>query len=348
MKSSNTALKKCFASIVAAVIICSAYLGSIKNTVYADYNQGIVTFVTSLYSDCLGRTPDSAGLDDWCAKLASGQISGKQAAYGFFFSPEFQTNANSMTDDELIDAYYKVFLNRAADPSGKTYWAGQIAGTTNDISILFTGFADSAEFADKCANYGITAGSHIDVPTTTRGTVTSSASASGSIPIDATHFPDSGLREFLSRRWDMNGDGLLDKDEIGNVSCINVSDMGVTDLTGIEYFTELTIIVAENNNLNSIDISNFPNLREIYVYGNNITSIDISNNRYLRDAYYYTLNYGMHDDCDPRNFATSQASYDSAVNLMANTQHYGMMDYTDPDSMIPRSIWCDLNVRIIT
>lgn len=133
------------------------------------YNQGIVTFVTSLYSDCLGRTPDAAGLNDWCSKLASGQISGKQCAYGFFFSPEFQAKANSMTDGDFIEAYYRVFLNRTSDPGGRSYWSGQIANTTNDISILFTGFADSTEFAQKCASYGITAGSHINVPTTVRG-----------------------------------------------------------------------------------------------------------------------------------------------------------------------------------
>ena len=265
MRRISIVLRKCFAAIVAAGILCSGYFASVKNVVYADYNQGIVTFVTSLYSDCLGRTPDSAGLDDWCAKLASGQISGKQAAYGFFFSSEFQTNANSMTDDELIDAYYKVFLNRAADPSGKSYWAGQIAGTTNDISILFTGFADSAEFADKCANYGITAGSHIDVPTTTRGTVTSSASASGSIPIDAAHFPDPRFREYLNNIWywepgapeadysyyadpsnphahSIGEDGIVDSYE-QSVYWDFESLNGITDLTGIEYFTNLFYIM---------------------------------------------------------------------------------------------------------
>ena len=141
------------------------------------YNQGIVTFVTSLYSDCLGRTPDPAGLNDWCSKLASGQISGKQCAYGFFFSPEFQSKANSMTDDQFIECYYRVFLNRTSDPGGRSYWAGQIAGTTNDISILFTGFADSTEFAQKCASYGIVTGGHINVPTTVRGTASSGGSA---------------------------------------------------------------------------------------------------------------------------------------------------------------------------
>lgn len=34
---------------------------------------------------------------------------------------------------------------------------------------MFTGFADSTEFASKCASYGITAGPHIDIPTTVRG-----------------------------------------------------------------------------------------------------------------------------------------------------------------------------------
>lgn len=164
------ALKKSAAAVVAMAVLCAAYLGICTNQVNADgYNQGIVTFVTSLYADCLGRNPDPVGLNDWCAKLASGQITGKQCAYGFFFSPEFQAKANNMSDDAFIEAYYRVFLNRTSDPNGKAYWAGKIANTTNDISILFTGFADSIEFANKCASYGITAGPHINVPTTVRG-----------------------------------------------------------------------------------------------------------------------------------------------------------------------------------
>ena len=70
--------------------------------------------------------------------------------------------------------------NRGSDPSGLSYWRGKIAGTTNDVSILFTGFADSTEFAGKCASYGITVGSHVDVPTTTRGTSSGGASSGGS------------------------------------------------------------------------------------------------------------------------------------------------------------------------
>lgn len=171
-------LKRILASILSAVIVFTTGAMLVSKTALA-YNAGIEAFVNSLYSDCLGRSADPTGFNDWCNKLATGQITGKQAAYGFFFSPEFIAKANAWSDTELINAYYKVFLNRSADPTGASYWAQQIAGTTNDISILFTGFADSTEFASKCASYGITVGSHVDVPTTVRGTASSGGSSAG-------------------------------------------------------------------------------------------------------------------------------------------------------------------------
>ena len=171
-------LKRILASILSAVIVFTTGAMLVSKTALA-YNAGIEAFVNSLYSDCLGRSADPTGFNDWCNKLATGQITGKQAAYGFFFSPEFQAKANAWSDTELINAYYKVFLNRSADPTGASYWAQQIAGTTNDISILFTGFADSTEFANKCASYGITVGPHVNVPTTVRGSAGSSSGSTG-------------------------------------------------------------------------------------------------------------------------------------------------------------------------
>ena len=159
----RTALGKITATLMASAIF---FLGSMAfkvsdRHVSADgYNAGIEAFVNSLYSDCLGRNADPTGFNDWCSKLSTGQISGKQAAYGFFFSPEFGAKAGRISADDLINTYYKVFLNRDADPAGKTYWSGKIASTStsDDIIILFNGFADSVEFANKCASYGITVG----------------------------------------------------------------------------------------------------------------------------------------------------------------------------------------------
>ena len=160
--------KKIVSALVALIVAVSVFTVVPKSTVNADADP-VVTFVTSLYSDCLGRQPDPTGLNDWVNRLRTGQITGKQAAYGFFFSQEFIAKQNQLSDGDLVDTFYRVFLNRAADQGGKDYWIGKISATQYDITTLFTGFADSTEFAQKCASYGIQAGPHITVPNVPRG-----------------------------------------------------------------------------------------------------------------------------------------------------------------------------------
>ena len=103
-------IKSRFMKLISPIVVCVVFVaGNVSYTVNADsYNSGIVAFVTSLYSDCLERNPDSAGLDEWCSKLANGTITGKQCAFGFFFSAEFNRRANMMDDSTLVDTYYTV------------------------------------------------------------------------------------------------------------------------------------------------------------------------------------------------------------------------------------------------
>ena len=109
--------------MLACVIVFTGGIGITARRALA-YNAGVEAFVNSLYSDCLGRTADPAGFNDWCTRLTNGSITGKQAAYGFFYSSEFINT--EMTCSQAIDIFYRVFLNRAADPAGKAYWLGQI------------------------------------------------------------------------------------------------------------------------------------------------------------------------------------------------------------------------------
>ena len=181
LKTIKRLIRKAIVSVLTAAILAGGGLGlTVKNALA--YNAGIEAFVNSLYSDCLGRTADPTGFNDWCNKLATGQITGKQAAYGFFYSPEFINT--TMTAEQLIDTYYHVFLNRTADPAGKSYWLGKIShyDFVGDLGILFTGFADSVEFANKCASYGIIAGDHIAVSTSTAVTAGGGSGSSSSAP----------------------------------------------------------------------------------------------------------------------------------------------------------------------
>ena len=183
MKVRNLVKGIATALAIALIAPCAVF----NNKVYADSN-GIQTFVTSLYSDCLGRTPDPVGLNDWCTKLANGTISGKECAYGFFFSPEFRAKAETMPAGALVDTYYRVFLNRSADGAGKDYWMQRIAPTSvsDDIIILFNGFADSTEFANKCASYGITVGTVTTPAVSVGGGATSGGATGGNTPATDT------------------------------------------------------------------------------------------------------------------------------------------------------------------
>ncbi len=145
---------KLLAVIMSAAVVLMSTVSLGADQVRADAD-GITTFVTSLYSDCLGRSPDGDGLNYWDSRLRSHAISGKDCARGFFYSTEFASKASSMTDAQLIETYYRVFLNRSSDDQGRSYWASLIAGRSDGITVLFDGFSDSVEFGLKCASYGI-------------------------------------------------------------------------------------------------------------------------------------------------------------------------------------------------
>lgn len=57
-------------------------------SIYRAENKMVTDFVTRLYTICLNRTSDQAGLNSWIQTLENGQ-SGTEVAHGFIFSNEF-------------------------------------------------------------------------------------------------------------------------------------------------------------------------------------------------------------------------------------------------------------------
>ena len=61
----------------------------------------------------------------------------------------------------------------------------------------------------------------------------------------------------------------------GSIYC---SNMAISDLTGIEAFTEITILDCSDNQISTLDVSNNTLLTHLSVFSNSLTSLDVSSN----------------------------------------------------------------------
>ena len=101
------------------------------------------------------------------------------------------------------------------------------------------------------------------------------------IVIDKENFPDDIFREYLLGQ-DYGKDGVLTEREIMNITEMDVYDMDISSLQGIEYFTALTVLDCDDNELTTLDISKNTALVKLYCSMNYLTSLDITNNVALK------------------------------------------------------------------
>ena len=101
------------------------------------------------------------------------------------------------------------------------------------------------------------------------------------IAIDKANFPDDNFREYLLGQ-DYGKDGVLTEREIMNITEMDVYDMEISSLQGIEYFTALTVLDCDDNELTTLDISKNTALVKLYCSWNHLTSLDITNNVALK------------------------------------------------------------------
>lgn len=174
------------------------YINSYKANINKD--KKIEEFVTRLYSVCLNRKPDAAGLADWTNKLKNGKVTGTQIAYNFIFSNE--AVKKNLCNSCYINQLYNCFMGRNADSNGKNYWLDKISkGATR--GEVFTGFATSNEFKKICSDYGITAGTGNWNSATMM--VTGNCGSCGEKNNTVNDFIDRLYRVCLGRSSDANG-----------------------------------------------------------------------------------------------------------------------------------------------
>lgn len=117
-----------------------------------------------------------------------------------------------------------------------------------------------------------------------------SVQAADSIAINSTNFTDRNFRAVVSSWYDEDGDGYLSQEEISGVTLISVSgmlvdtcgdDAQITDLKGIEYFTDCKRLRCGGIGLTALDVSKMPQLVELTCAGNELTTLNVSANTNL-------------------------------------------------------------------
>jgi hypothetical protein len=80
---------------------------------------------------------------------------------------------------------------------------------------------------------------------------------------------------------DLNSDGYITYNELDNVSTLNLSNQGLTDVSGIEIFSNLVTLNLSNNSLTKLDVSGLDSLSSLTVDNNSELAVVCVNQKQL-------------------------------------------------------------------
>ena len=100
------------------------------------------------------------------------------------------------------------------------------------------------------------------------------------IEINEENFPDENFRWYVSHN-DGGSDRLLTDYEISCITELYLQGEEISDLTGIEIFTDLRELYCGNNKLTKLDVSKNRKLTSLSCYDNQLTELDVSKNTKL-------------------------------------------------------------------
>ena len=106
----------------------------------------------------------------------------------------------------------------------------------------------------------------------------------GNLLINKVNFPDDTFRSFVKENY-ASGRDILTVSTLSKVGSMACSGMDITDLKGVEYFTALTTLECDNNQLSKLDVSKNTALTMLKCNDNDLSELDISHNTALKNLY---------------------------------------------------------------
>lgn len=93
------------------------------------------------------------------------------------------------------------------------------------------------------------------------------------VVLDEETFPDEGLRELVSSRYDADGNGRLDPDEVSSIAVLELD--GVSDYEGIERFTSAKKLVVKNSSTPTVVIPGGTSIEEFVLEDGSVKSVQV-------------------------------------------------------------------------
>ena len=109
-----------------------------------------------------------------------------------------------------------------------------------------------------------------------------SLAAHADVTINSTNFPDANFRSYLLSQYPS---GTITTSQLNARDSLYLYNKGISDLKGVEYFTQLTYLMCYSNNLTSVDVSQNTKLTYLNLGYNKLTSINVSSNTALQELY---------------------------------------------------------------
>ena len=110
----------------------------------------------------------------------------------------------------------------------------------------------------------------------------STLAARADVAINATNFPDANFRSYLMSEYPS---GTITTAQLNARTELILERKGISDMTGVQYFTQLTKLDLYNNNLTSFDASPLTKLKYLNLGYNKLTSVIVNNNTALEQLY---------------------------------------------------------------
>lgn len=107
----------------------------------------------------------------------------------------------------------------------------------------------------------------------------------GYIAINEKNFPDENFRDYVAGEWDKNQDKYFSPSEIANAKWISCDNKEISNLKGIEFFTNIWLLECYYNNLTTIDLSHNKKLSYINCHHNQLKELDVSGLPLLKTFY---------------------------------------------------------------